>query len=110
VFPELNHNEMQGFGTTVATELLHPIFLQDRDDHSRVQKRMQITEKLYEEKGYTVTSLSLKGEDVLHKVFSSLLLADLVAIALAEQKQVDPESVPLIEAFKTQLQESTSKE
>jgi len=103
VFPELNHNEMQGFGEQVGNEKLHIIFLKDRDDHPQIRKRMDIAEKLYEEQGYSATSLELKGEDMLHKIFSSLLLADWVAISLAKRRDVEPETVPMIEAFKSEL-------
>jgi len=103
VFPELNHNEMQGFGEGDLHEKLHLIFLKDRDDHPRIKKRMNIAEKLYEEKGYTVTSLELKGEDILHKIFSSLILADWVALTMAKERDIEPETVPMIEAFKKEL-------
>jgi glucose/mannose-6-phosphate isomerase len=103
IFPELNHNEMQGFGNGMGNELLHGIFLKDKEDYISIQKRMDITESQYEAQGYGVTALALTGEDRLHTIFSSVLLADWVSLAIAEAQGVDAEQVPAIEEFKKQL-------
>lgn len=87
IFPELNHNEMNGFDITSDTSKLgepfHFIFLKDNEDDSRVQKRMNITEILYEERGLPVTSLHLEGSNRLERIFTSLLLADWAAVYTA---------------------------
>jgi glucose/mannose-6-phosphate isomerase len=106
IFPELNHNEMQGFeysGTNGLADF-HFIFLQDAHDHSRIQARMKVTQALLQEKGHRVTVLHLKGESTLEKIFSSLALADWMALAIARTNDREPEAVPLIEAFKKRLQ------
>ena len=68
VFPELNHNEMTGFGIIEATRKLsaryHFIFLEDKDDHPRIQKRMKITKKLYRARKLPVITIPLKGQNL----------------------------------------------
>lgn len=104
LFPELNHNEANGFDVRNSSKHLsdrfHFLFLTDDADHPRVQKRMQILKKLYEERGLPVTSLALTGKTVFEKIFSSLLLADWAAISTAELYGLESEQVPMIEEFK----------
>ncbi len=64
---------------------------------------MKITKSLFLEQGFSVESLTLVGENVLERAFNSIFLADWVAFHLAQKYGVDPESVPLIERFKTLL-------
>jgi len=80
VFPELNHNEMTGLDVREATKELsknfHFIFLKDETDHPKIQTRMDITKKLYEDRGLAVEILQLQGNDIFHKIFSTLFFCD----------------------------------
>lgn len=147
VFPELNHNEMTGFDYAGFSSLLggevkrggdasditpplpspsrignfgavfHFIFLKDPEDHPKIQKRMEITEKLYRERGLPVETLDLaqisknplhppfdkggsRGISVFHKIFSWLVLADWTAYYTAAQYGFEAEKVPMVETFK----------
>jgi len=103
-FPELNHNEMTGFDVQEPTAHLsrnfYFIFLKDMNDHPKIIKRMNITERLYRERGLPVEPMILGGKNALYKIFSSLLLADWTSYYLAEQYGVDAEKVPMVEEFK----------
>ena len=107
LFPELNHNGMQGFGLVEATQNLadqfHVIFLTDDNDHERTQKRMSIALGLYEEKGITTTERKVEGKGRLHSLLKTILIADWVALTLARAHGAEPEQVPMIEEFKKQL-------
>ncbi len=103
VFPELNHNEIQGYQDEENNQKFHFIFLQDSTDHPRIQKRMKVTSDILEEKGFVVTNLELYGESNFEKTFSSLLVADWTALDIAKTKGTEPQSVPLIEDFKKRL-------
>jgi glucose/mannose-6-phosphate isomerase len=109
VFPELNHNEMQGFdpnsngSVEKPQEKYHFFLIHDSEDHLRVAKRMDVLESLFQERGYSVTRIYLEGETVFEKIFRSLLLADWIALSLAQSSGAEPEEVPLIEEFKRRL-------
>lgn len=111
VFPELNHNEMQGFDSDSGgsierpQEKYHFFLIHDSEDHLRIAKRMEILEYLFQEKGYSVTRIYLEGETVFEKIFRSLLIADWLALNLAQISGAEPEEVPLIEEFKKRLSE-----
>jgi len=104
VFSELNHNEMTGVdGQGAAAELgkrLYYIFLSDPADDRRIQKRMEVMAKLYQDRGLRVERVVLAGASSLETIFNSLLAADWTAFYLAELYGSDPEQVPLVEEFK----------
>ena len=104
VLPELNHNEMTGFDVKSSTKQLsekfHFIFLSDSEDGERIQKRMELTKTLYENRGLRVEIVTLAGVGRLERLFSSLILADWTAYYLALHYGVDPEQVSMAEEFK----------
>lgn len=103
VIPESNHNEINGFEVPALTRNFHAIFLKDKNDHPRITKRMEITEKIYKEKGVSATTLELSGNSIWDKIFSSLLLADWTAHYMAAEYGIDSESVPTVENLKKLL-------
>ena len=104
VFPELNHNEMTGFDIIETTEGLsrkfHFLFLTDSGDHPQVAKRMKVTKKLYEERGFSVTAIHLDGKSSFEKICNSLLIADWTAVHLSRIYGTEAEQVPMVEEFK----------
>lgn len=104
VFSELNHNEMTGFDIKDSSRHLSQNFmfflLTDKDDYPQIQKRMGILKKLYEDRSLQVEVLELIGKNKLHKIFSSLVLADWIAYYTAMQYNLEPEQVPMVEEFK----------
>lgn len=104
VIPELNHNEMTGFDAQKDTKALadnfHFILLADAADHPQVQKRMKLIEKLYKKRGLAVTVQPLKSKNPYEKIFTSLLLADWTAVAMADLYGLESEAVPMVEEFK----------
>ncbi len=107
VFPELNHNEMNGFDVQAKSQHLSKnmqvIFLNDTDDHPRVQKRMQVCAQLYRDRGIAVQEVPLEGDNQFVKVFGSLVLADWVAVHTAALYGLEAEQVPMIEEFKKMI-------
>ncbi len=104
VFPELNHNEMTGFDIKQNTRELSQkfffVFLKDANDNPRILKRMNVTERLYRERGLPVEVVIVNGKTPLHKMLSCILIADWTSYYLAKEYGVDPEPVPLVEEFK----------
>lgn len=104
VFPELNHNEMTGFDlipeTRPLSEKFFFIFLKDRSDPPKIQKRMEVTDVLLSNRGLPVEVVEMRGNNIFHKMFCSLLLADWAAYYTAEFYGSDPQKVPMVEEFK----------
>ena len=100
VFPELNHNEINGFDIKELCNKFYFLILRDIKDNPKVLKRMVVTEKLYKDRGLPVETFELQEKDIWHKIFSSLLLADWVSYYTAVQYGLEPEQVPMVEEFK----------
>lgn len=104
VFPELNHNEMTGFDVKKKTFFLSKIFsfifLFDGEDDIKIKKRMLIMKRLFEKRKLKVKIFEMKGKNIFHKIFSSLLVADWASYYLAQKYGVEAEKVPMVEEFK----------
>lgn len=104
VLPELNHNEMTGFDVKEKSRHLskqfHFILLKDRDDDVRIQRRMEVLARIYRARHLPVKVVSMPGKNPLHKIFSSLILADWTAFYTAKQYGLESEKVPMVEEFK----------
>ncbi len=108
VIPELCHNEMTGFDVITSTkslsETFHCVFIIDKNDHERVQKRFKIIEKLYIARGLKVEKVVLSGKTRAEQVFNALLLGDWTSLALSEHYGTESEQVPMVEEFKKLMQ------
>jgi len=101
VFPELDHNELVGYGNIKAG--YHVIIIKDDDDYVKVKKRMDITKRLISEAGINVTEMVIKGDCFLTKLFSAVYLGDLTSYYLALKYGTDPTPVDIIEELKKEL-------
>lgn len=110
ILPELNHNEMTGFDVNETTGPLSEkfcfIFLRDKKDHLKNQQRMEITKKLYEERKLKTCEIILSGENIFHKIFNTLTLADFTAYSTALEYGLESEQVPMVEEFKKLIEKN----
>ncbi|HEX9972062.1 MAG TPA: bifunctional phosphoglucose/phosphomannose isomerase [bacterium] len=105
VFPELNHNEIVGWEKLRHLfENFQIIYLKDRADHPRNQKRMEITKKILEQVAPLILELFTEGESRLARLFSLIYLGDMVSFYLAILNGIDPTPVEKIQLLKDQLQ------
>jgi glucose/mannose-6-phosphate isomerase len=106
-FPELNHNELNGYvNFNKLNTPIHIIILQDQDDHRRIIKRMEITRKLIKEisnDGVKFTEISIRGDSILTKIFTTIYIGDLVSYYSALNYATDPSPVEVIEKFKKEM-------
>lgn len=107
VLPELNHNEMTGFDRNQWTEKLSDnfaiIYLEDKSDHQRINKRFKVIKKLYKKENLKQINLTLQGKNRWQEIFSNMLIADWASFYLAEKYHRDPNSVPMVEKFKKMI-------
>lgn len=96
-FPELNHNEMEGFSS--GLDKFAFIFLSSPRDSAMIKKRMSASAEIFK----SVLVSEGKGDNVFSEIFSSLLIADWASLSLAKSLGLDPSSTPLIESFKQKI-------
>jgi glucose/mannose-6-phosphate isomerase len=104
-FPELNHNEMTGFGTLKQSKVanFYAIILQDEYNHDQIKKRMDLTADILKECGINVSIIESKKGSETAKFFTSVALSDWTSYYLALKNDTDPTPVPMIEDFKKRL-------
>jgi len=97
-FPELNHNEMEGYFKIIMSA--HIIIFTSQFMHERNRKRIEVFKKLLEEKGVPITVIEMRGKNVFEELINAHYFADHVTYYLAEEYEVDPEPVNMVEVFK----------
>jgi len=99
VLPEMDHNEICGWGQPTFTA----IFLEDEEQHPRVRRRIELTAEVVAAAGSPVERVRSRGETRVERVLSLVLLGDLVSVYLAVLGGVDPTPVTRIDDFKKRL-------
>lgn len=105
---ESNHNEICGWEG--ASELAEHAawFLLDRDQNPRIAQRALINSELASSHRGRAEQVESRGESRAERLFSLVLLGDLMSLYLAVLHGVDPSPVPLIENLKDQLGRPTT--
>ena len=103
-FPELNHNEIVGF--EIPEEILSYIaivMLRDPEDHAQVQKRMDISKQIVQDRVARFLEVECRGQGFLAKFYSLAYLGDYVSFYLAEEYGINPTPVAVIDFLKSEL-------
>lgn len=104
--PELDHNELVGWDGAPSLGRFSAVFLEDPGAHPRIAERVGLTAKLIGADAVTVERVAGIGETAFERIFSLVLLGDLVSLYLAVQRGVDPGPVDVLETLKAELSES----
>jgi glucose/mannose-6-phosphate isomerase len=99
--PEANHNLMEAW--VQGTGGLGAIFLTDRGQSPRERRRMELTAESIERTGAPVFNIETRGETRADRLFWAVMLGDLVSVAVAEKRGIDPLPVDEIQDFKRRL-------
>jgi glucose/mannose-6-phosphate isomerase len=104
IFPEWNHNEL--VGTEVPADLLkrfQVIMLRDKNDHPRIQKRIDITKEILKQVEGGVVEIWSRGNSDIARIFSLIYIGDYASVYLALLNGVDPSTVEKIDLLKNKL-------
>lgn len=101
-FSEMNHNEIVGYQS--MDRKFAAIVIRDPHDHEQIKKRMDICKDIMEER-VDVHEVYTEGKSLLARIFSTILLGDLVSYHCALWNRVDPTPVDVIEDLKKKLVE-----
>jgi glucose/mannose-6-phosphate isomerase len=101
--PELDHNEIEGWPSAAEFGRFSALFLDDCDTHPRVKERIEHSARLVGPGAAGVFRVESRGQTAVERVFSLVLLGDLISIYLAALRGIDPEPVEVIERLKAEL-------
>lgn len=100
-FPELNHNEIEGFREE-KNETFYLLMIRDEEENPRILKRMDLTFRILKRKMESEV-INMEEGGFFFKIFSNIILAGWASYWLAIKKKVDPTPVEVIEEFKRNL-------
>ncbi len=105
VFPELNHNEIVGWGEEGKIDLkrFHPIFIRDHSEGEKIKKRIEVTQSIIKRKKLKWAEIWTEGKNKLTRVLSAIYMGDWVSFYLALAQEVDPTPVKMIDFLKEEL-------
>ncbi len=101
--PELDHNELVGWQDAPSLGRFAAIFLDDSDTPLRVKERIALTRELIADKATGTFVVQSRGHTAVERVFSLVLLGDLVSLYVAVLRGTDPSPVDVIEDLKRRL-------
>jgi glucose/mannose-6-phosphate isomerase len=101
--PELDHNEIAGWAAAAEFGRFSAVFLDDCDMHPRVKERIELTAQIVAPGAAGVHRVESRGQTAVERVFSLVLLGDLVSIYLAGLRGVDPQPVEVLDRLKAEL-------
>jgi glucose/mannose-6-phosphate isomerase len=103
--PELDHNEIVGWEGVGELGPFSAVFLDDEDLHPRIRARIELTEWLLEPSAAATFRVQTRGQNAVERVFSLVLLGDLVSLYVAVLRGIDPTPVTVIDRLKARLAE-----
>ena len=104
--PELDHNEIVGWCGVEGLGPFSQVFLDDSDTHPRTKARIELTSRLIGETAQDIVRVESRGSTTAERVFSLVLLGDLVSLYLGVLRHVDPGPVEVLDRLKDELSAS----
>jgi len=101
--PEIDHNEIAGWLGAGTPSRFSAVFLDDRDCHPRLRRRIELTEQLIGPHAALTRVVATRGENALERVCSLILLGDLASCYMAALAGVDPTAAPPLAELKELL-------
>lgn len=101
--PELDHNEIVGWGKPFNSERPLVLFLRDRREWKRMRDRVEITKDLLKDAGVPVAEIWSRGRGATARLVSIVYLGDYVSAYAGLLRGFDPTPVKVIEKLKKEL-------
>ena len=103
--PEFNHNEFTGWTQQPVAKPYAVIDLRSNQEHPRIAKRFEISERLLSGKRPAPLVVTATGETLLEQLLWTMALGDFVTIYTGLASGLDPTPVALAEKFKKMMEE-----
>ena len=106
VFPEHNHNEIEGWNKLEdLTSNFSIIWLKNKKDNPYIKKRMKIVEGIINKLSNNQIELDLEGRSTVERVFAMIHTIDWISFYLAIMYKVNPSPVDNIMKLKSLMSE-----
>ncbi len=103
VFPELNHNEVVGWSARPdISKAMHVVILRDKEDHPRVERRIEATKELMAGAS-GISEVFSHGKTKEARLLSLVHIGDFASLYLAFLYNQDPKPIWAIDYLKERL-------
>lgn len=102
-FPEMNHNEIEGWESDDINKNLLPIILGSMQEKEQLQKRKSVMKKLFGKQNMEYLEFFVEGDSLIEKIFSLIYLGDMISYYLAILQGVDPTRIDFINHLKENI-------
>jgi len=107
-FPELNHNEMNGYQRTGLTKNVDVIFLRDKFETEEMTARIEVTKGILEHYVNSINEIWCTGEAKLARTMSFVFAASYLTGRIAGLVGINRDSVPFVDRLKDALKSRTN--
>jgi glucose/mannose-6-phosphate isomerase len=104
--PEADHNEICGWGGVPEGAPLSAVMVVDAEARSQVRRRFELTGEEIAAAGVEVVPVEATGDTAAERLFSAVMLGDMVSLRLAAARGVDPTAVAALDRLKSALARS----
>jgi glucose/mannose-6-phosphate isomerase len=101
--PEIDHNEIVGWATAERFGRFSAVFLDDCDATPRIAERVALTRELAAVGAAGTHVVASRGQTTVERVFSLVMLGDLVSLYLAALNGEDPAQIDVLTELKRRL-------
>lgn len=102
-FPEINHNEMNGYQRTGLTKNVDVIILRDSYETEEMKSRIEITKGILEHYVNSINDIWCVGESKLARTMSFVFIGAYLTARIAELVGINREKVPFVDRLKEAL-------
>jgi glucose/mannose-6-phosphate isomerase len=104
VVPEMDHNEIVGWNELDEfSRRVELIFLSEEEHDERLEKKVEVTAQMLQERVGGVTMIHVGGNTRTEKLFSTMYLGDFVSTYLALLNDTNPVPVDIITELKERM-------
>ncbi len=108
VIPEMNHNEIVGWEMgSLPKKNYIVLFLEYDKTPPRIQKRIQLTKSIIQDRGTEVIEIYAEGKNLLANVISLIIKGDWISYYLALFYEKNPASIVNIDYLKSELKKES---
>jgi glucose/mannose-6-phosphate isomerase len=102
-YPEFSHNEFIGWTSHPLDKPYAVVDLRSNLEHSQIQKRFEVTERMLSGRRPAPIVIEAKGESILQQMLWAVALGDFVSLYTAILNGLNPTPVDIIEKMKQEL-------
>lgn len=102
-FPEMNHNESEGWEAVDFSDKFIPIILNRMNEDENYQKRINAFKKIFKKIDVKYLEFFVEGKSLIEEIFSLIYLGDMISYYLAILRSVNPTTINYIDFLKKEI-------